>query len=268
MSIDDRYLLTPRQVEFFRAQGFIRLKSVFSAAELAHYGQEISRLTLALNQESRPLEERTTYKKAFLQVANLWQHSPLVREFVFGKRLARIAAELLEVDGVRLYHDQALYKEPGGGFTPAHADQFYWPLATDRTVTAWIPLQAVPETMGPLCFYAGSQSVEFGRDLAISDLSEQAITTHMQEHRFELSGGAFDLGEVSFHNGWTFHRADGNSTSRPRAVMTVIYMDMTMRMKAPANYMEQKDGEDWCPNAVVGEVIDTFKNPVLYSNAG
>lgn len=43
---------------------------------------------------------------------------------------------------------------------------------------------------------------------------------------------------------------------------------MAIRMKAPANYMEQKDGEDWCPGAVVDEVIDTFKSPVLYSNAG
>ena len=42
MSIDDHYILTPRQVEYFRVQGFIRLKSVFSAAELAHYGEEIS----------------------------------------------------------------------------------------------------------------------------------------------------------------------------------------------------------------------------------
>ena len=189
MGIDTHYLLTPGQIESFRVQGFIKLKNVFDAGELAHYGDEISRLTLALNEEDRPLAERTTYKKAFLQVANLWEHSPRVREFVCGKRLARVAAELLEVNGVRLYHDQALYKEPGGGFTPAHADQFYWPLATDRTVTAWVPLQAVPEPMGPLCFYSGSQRIRFGRDLAISDLSEQAITTHMRHHGFGLSGG-------------------------------------------------------------------------------
>lgn len=58
---------------------------------------------------------------------NLCEHSQVVCEFVTGKRLARIAAELLEVEGVRLYHDQSLYKEPGGGITPAHADQYYWP---------------------------------------------------------------------------------------------------------------------------------------------
>ena len=108
---------------------------------MKHYGDEITRLTIALNTQSVPMEERSTYDKAFLQVMNLWQHSAQVAEFVMGKRLARIAAELLQVRGVRLYHDQSLYKESGGGITPAHADQYYWPLASDRTITAWVPLQ-------------------------------------------------------------------------------------------------------------------------------
>lgn len=66
------------------------------------------------------------------------------------KKLASIASQLLEVDGVRMYHDQALFKEPSGGHTPWHADQYYWPLSSDRTVTVWIPLQATPLELGPL----------------------------------------------------------------------------------------------------------------------
>lgn len=95
------------------------------------------------------MEERDTYSRAFLQVMNLWRADDTVRALVFSKRLAAIACQLMEVDGVRIYHDQALYKEPSGGFTPWHADQYYWPLATDKTITAWIPLQATPLSMGP-----------------------------------------------------------------------------------------------------------------------
>ena len=47
----------------------------------------------------------------------------------------RIATQLLGCDGVRLWHDQALYKEPSGGFTPWHADQQYWPMASNLAVT-------------------------------------------------------------------------------------------------------------------------------------
>ncbi|MDB5439496.1 MAG: phytanoyl-CoA dioxygenase [Caulobacteraceae bacterium] len=267
IELDRPYPISPEHIAQFRRDGFIRLKDVFSAETLDHYGREITRLTLALNAQSLPLEERSTYDKAFLQVMNLWEESDLVREFVFGQRMAGIATALLEVEGVRLYHDQALYKEAGGGITPAHADQYYWPVCSDRTITAWAPLQAVPEEMGPLAFFAGSQGAELGRDLGISDDSEREITRNMERQGFPEVGGPFELGEVSFHLGWTFHRAGPNTSTRPRAVMTVIYMDRDMRLKPPTNANQQADWERWCPGAVPGEVIDTPLNPVLFDEA-
>ena len=266
MTIDlaRHYPLSRQQLAAFRRDGFIKLKGVFNAEELAYYGEEITRLTIALNTQTLPLEQRSTYDRAFLQVMNLWERGERVREFVFGRGLAEIAATLLEVAGVRLYHDQALYKEPHGGITPAHADQYYWPVSSDRTITAWVPLQAVPQEMGPLAFYAGSQGVEFGRDLIISDESERAITANMQAHGFRVVDEPFDLGEVSFHLGWTFHRAGPNSSRTARSVMTVIYMDRDMRLSAPTNANQRNDWQKWCPGAVVGEVIATPKNPVLF----
>jgi ectoine hydroxylase-related dioxygenase (phytanoyl-CoA dioxygenase family) len=263
--LDTPYPLPPGAVERFRHDGFIKLKQVLSPATLDAYGREITRLTIELNTQTRPLEERSTYDRAFLQVMNLWEQSPLVARFVMGRRLGRLAAELLQVRGVRLYHDQSLYKEPGGGITPAHADQYYWPLATDRTVTAWIPLQAVPAEMGPLGFYAGSQGVAFGRDLGISDESEAKISENMARHGFAFDVGPFDLGEVSFHLGWTFHKAGANTSPQPRSVMTVIYMDADMRLVPALNAVQANDRDQWCPGAREGEVIATRKNPVVWS---
>lgn len=265
--LDTPYALSGAQIAQFRRDGFIKLKDVLSPETLAHYGAEITRLTIELNTQQVPLEERSTYDKAFLQVMNLWEHSAVVTEFVMGQRLARIAAELLEVDGVRLYHDQSLYKEPGGGITPAHADQYYWPLASDRTITAWVPLQAVPNDMGPLGFYARSQSVEFGRDLGISDESEEKISANMAKHGFAFDSGPFELGEISFHLGWTFHKAGANVSKNPRAVMTVIYMDADMRLAKALSPIQENDRNQWCPGAVEGAVIDTPKNPLIYRRA-
>jgi ectoine hydroxylase-related dioxygenase (phytanoyl-CoA dioxygenase family) len=195
---------------------------------------------------------------------NLWREREAVRAFVFGRRLARIAAGLMRVASVRLYHDQALYKEPGGGHTPWHADQYYWPLATDRCCTAWVPLQDVPPEMGPLAFSAGSHRLDVGRDLPISDASEAAMARALEAAGLPLVEEPFAVGDVSFHAGWTFHRAGENRTSRMRAVMTVIYMDAAMRLAAPRNANQQNDWDTWCPGAVVGETIATPLNPVLY----
>lgn len=239
---------------------------MFSPELLAYYGREITARVKELNTLHLPMEERTTYQKAFLQVMNLWTKNEVVREFVFGRRLARIAAELMGVSGVRLYHDQALYKEAGGGFTPWHADQYYWPLASSHSVTAWVPLQETPLEMGPLAFAPGSHRLDLGRDLAISDTSQQVIERQLLRANLGRDEGPFELGEVSFHSGWTFHRAGRNRTPRPREVMTVIYMDEDMRLAAPRNENQQADWEGWCPGARVGEPIRTPINPVLYSS--
>jgi ectoine hydroxylase-related dioxygenase (phytanoyl-CoA dioxygenase family) len=264
IDLETPYTVPTGATAFYREHGYVKLSHVLNAETLEHYGAEITRMTHVLNTQHLPLEERSTYDKAFLQVMNIWCQSEIVKEFVFGKRVARIAAELMEVKSVRLYHDQSLYKEPNGGLTPAHADQYYWPLASDRTITAWIPLQAVPDNMGPLAFYRGSQRFEQGRDMPISDESEALITSAMDAQGFELDTEPFQLGDVSFHSGWTFHRAGGNLSDKPRSVMTMIYMDTNMRLAQPVNHMQQNDWNTWCPGAVVGEVINSSINPVLY----
>jgi ectoine hydroxylase-related dioxygenase (phytanoyl-CoA dioxygenase family) len=224
----------------------------------------ISEEVKRLNTQHLPIEERDTYNKAFLQIMNIWTQSETVKELVFSKRLAKIATDLMGVSGVRMYHDQALYKEAGGGFTPWHADQYYWPLSNDNTVTVWMPLQKTPLDMGPLEFSAKSQRLQDGRTLKISDDSESVIQKKLTLNDFEQVVEPFDLGEVSFHSGWVFHRAGANKTDKMREVMTVIYMDKDMEIRQPTNSNQQDDWDTWCPNAVVGEVIDTPLNPILF----
>jgi ectoine hydroxylase-related dioxygenase (phytanoyl-CoA dioxygenase family) len=184
-----------------------------------------------------------------------------------GKRLARIATDLLGTTGVRLYHDQALYKEQGGGFTPWHADQYYWPLASEDCCTAWIPLQKTSLEMGPLAFSAKSHQFSYGRELKISDESEVKLQEALKNAQFDYVAEPFDLGEVSFHYGWTFHNAGPNTTEKPREVMTIIYIDEHMRLKKPVNDNQKIDRDVWCPGVKVGEVIASDLNPVIYSKS-
>lgn len=262
--LDEHYALTPEQVAFFRDQGYIKLKQVLSPETLAHYGEEITNQVFRLNNLTKPMSERTTYEKAFLQVGNIWTKSETVRTFSFSRKLARIAAELMGVAGGRMYHDQALYKEPAGGITPWHADQYYWPVSSANTCTVWVPLQATDMDMGPLAFSACSHTVEMGRDLAISDESEQAIGKMLADPRFPINETPFDLGEVSYHYGWTFHRAGANTSMAARKVMTVIYIEDGIRLVAPRNNNQENDWRICMPGARIGEVVDTPMNPVLY----
>jgi len=262
--LDQAYPLTQEQIDFFDKNRYIKLNQVLDENTLTYFNNIISKKVNEMNAVSTPMEQRSTYGKAFLQLFNLWTQDEDIKKLIFSKRLANIAADLMQVDGVRLYHDQALFKEAGGGITPWHADQYYWPLETDKTVTAWIPLQATPLEMGPLEFSAGSQEIMEGRDLSISDESEVAIQKRLKVTDFKHVIEPFDTGEISFHSGWIFHRAGANTTDDIRKVMTIIYMDSEMKLKEPCNEDQMNDWHTWCPGAKVGEPIDTPLNPVLY----
>lgn len=263
-ALDVPYALSDDQIAYYQTNRYIKLKEVLDAPTLAYFNEVISARVTALNTATQKLEERDTYGKAFLQLFNLWREDERIKALVFSRRIAKIAADLMQVEGVRLYHDQALYKEAGGGITPWHADQYYWPLQTDKTVTAWIPLQATPLEMGPLEFSAASHQIVEGRELAIGDESEIIIQQRLRVTDFKHIIEPFDLGEVSFHSGWVFHRAGANSTSEMRKVMTIIYMDRDMILKKPENKNQEHDWNTWCPGATVGEIINSPINPVLY----
>ena len=263
-SMNESYPLDQSNIDFYRNNGFIKLKQVYSKEEIDYLNEVITTEVNTLNKQVLAMDQRDTYGKAFLQIMNIWKNSELVKEIVFGKKLAKIATELMEVTGVRLYHDQALYKEPNGGHTPWHADQYYWPLASDKTVTAWIPLQNTPLEWGPLEYSAGSDQLTEGRDKEISDESQQFLETALKNKGFVHVVEPFDIGEVSFHKGWLYHRAGPNKTNQMRKVMTVIYMDKDMKLKAPENKNQQNDWASWCPGTTIGETIDSPLNPILY----
>jgi ectoine hydroxylase-related dioxygenase (phytanoyl-CoA dioxygenase family) len=285
--LDTPHELSDEQISHYREHGYVKLQQVLSPETLAEYGPEFTRVTREwsyrrfiseyepeiLQSVQKALGSGTkkgsdTYARAFTQRPNLWRFSAVVERFVRSPRLARIAAELMGVDGVRLYHDQALYKEPHGGHTPWHVDQFYWPLSNANTTTVWIPLQPVPAEMGPVAFARGSQNITVGhaRELAISDESEARLGELMRD--YEVDASAYELGEVSFHSGWTCHRADPNQTENVRAAFTIIYMDRDIRAIELQHANHVADSNMWLPGVKPGEVAASKLNPILYESRG
>ena len=291
IELAERMYISADQIGAYRQEGFVRLREVLSAQLLVDYREEITRVVRSWTIESfvsqvqhdcgdaiaegllrifesvdktgKRSRQPSTYELAFTQRMNLWRHSDVISRLVRSKRLARLAADLMGVEGVRLYHDQALYKEAHGGHTPWHADQFYWPLSSDHTITVWIPLQAVGLDMGPVCFAPASHLAvkELASQLSISDESERILGEKMST--YDVEELAFDIGEVSFHSGWTCHRAGPNKTADLRAVFTIIYMDKDIRMIEPQHRNHVADAGMWLPGIQPGEIAASTIKTVL-----
>lgn len=267
--LDDPTELDPATAAGFERDGHAVVRGLASAEEAAAYRPVIEQAALDKAWDKRPLEERDTYGKAFLQSFNLWRVDPAIARFVLAPRFARVAAELLGVDGVRLYHDQALCKEPGGGRTPWHQDQFYWPLDTDRTITMWMPLVDVPAEVGSMTFVTGSHHMGDLRGKRISDASDAEFSRLIEERGLPTdTHGAMSAGDATFHNGWTIHSAGPNPSGMLRTVMTVIYMAEGTRVVPETSGDEQEfDRKIWLGGAAAGSLIDGDLNPLIWSRS-
>jgi len=242
----------------------VMVRGLLTPEEMSFYRQAILDAVAKLNQETRPLEERDTYGKAFIQIMNLWVRDENVRPLVLSKRIGLVAAQLMGVVGARLYHDQALFKEPGGGPTPWHQDQHYWPLDTDNTITMWMPLITADTSMGTMRFASGSHEEGYLGDMPISDESEAMFERFVAQKGYRITeSGAMAAGDATFHSGWTLHGAQGNSSDRMREVMTIIYYPDGTLVGPADNDNRKADLAAWLPGLKPGQPATSELNPLV-----
>ncbi len=261
---DRPYALTQEQIDDYRRDGHICVPQLATSDKITHYRGEIGRLVEQMNTEHRAIADRETYGRAFLQIFNLWRQSEVMRRFVLARRFGEVAARLMGVPAARIYHDQALFKEAGGGHTPWHQDQFYWPLDTNQTITMWMPLIDLTKDMGIMQFVSGSHRLGHLLDREISDASDIYFEDYIREHDLHIARlEAIKAGDATFHSGWTLHNAPPNTTTRMREVMTIIYFADGARVLEPDNSFRQNDLDAWLGGRQPGEVADSMMNPVV-----
>jgi hypothetical protein len=225
-SIDDGGAIDDSSVIEYQSAGHLTLRGLLPRAKVESVRTTIEELVAEATRAVLPLEARDTYGKAFLQVQDLNRKDATVRQLVWDQGLASVAATLMGVPAVRFYFDQALFKEPGGGSTPWHQDHVYWPLATEKAITAWIPLVDVPAEMGTMEFVRGSHHGQHRHLVRISDESENLYARLVADEQLPVEAtGPMVVGDVSFHASWELHRAMGNSSAEVRQVIAVIYFE-------------------------------------------
>lgn len=262
--LSDFEILQQQTINAFQKDGHVLIPGVLNADEVDAYRPVIVDAAGRYNTEKRKLQDRDTYGKAFLQIMNLWRGDEEVKKFVMAKRMAKIAADLLGVENVRIYHDQALFKEPGGGPTPWHQDQYYWPVDTNNTVTMWMPLVDINVEMGMLTFASESFTKNAVFDFEISDESEDLFDKYVAENHFKITRAEeMKAGDATWHRGFTIHKAPGNYSNRMREVMTIIYIADGARVAEPKNQWQRNDLHTWMMDKPVGGLVDSELNPLV-----
>ena len=264
LALESEHLVSADTLASFARDGHALVRGLVSPPEL-----EVLRPALAnvVNQVEHAHDRQgriDDYSKLFIQVTNVWRLSAAARRLVFARRFAAVAAHLLAVPSVRLYHDQALFKPPGSGRTPWHQDRWYWPLDTDRTVTMWLALVDVAEDAGPMQFASGSHRATEVGNAGISEVNDRKLAALIQERGWPIGTGALAAGDATFHLGGTLHSAGANTSAEVREVLTVIYFADGTRAADPANENQRVDLEVFLPGVHPGQLAASELNPVLY----
>lgn len=264
LDLDSEYALATELVQQYQKNGHVLVKGLASKDEVTFYRKAILDGVEKLNTERRKMEERDTYGKAFLQIFNLWRQNDILKKFVLAKRFGHVAARLMGVERVRLYHDQALFKEPGGGHTPWHQDQYYWPLDTNNTITMWMPLIDITSEMGIMRFASGTHKLGSVTSKEISDSSEDFFNDYVTSNKFNVAGAdSLSAGDATFHSGWTLHNAPGNNSPKMREVMTIIYFADKTKVLQPEHHHRKKDHEVWLMSIPPGQLANSELNPLI-----
>jgi ectoine hydroxylase-related dioxygenase (phytanoyl-CoA dioxygenase family) len=217
-------LLDDGLIEAFRRDGFVVVPDLLTDDELDRFDAAVTAgVRERTKSDTRPLEEKSRYQQSFLQCMNLWEDNPEVLPLTFHPRLGQAAAELMGVDGVRLWHDQALYKQAGGRSTDAHQDHPYWPIQETLSCTAWIPFQGSTLAGGALGYLPGTHEIGLRKFINIFYGEPEDILALPEVREIEPVFVEVPRGGVAYHHGLTVHLATANTTDRDRAVHTIIY---------------------------------------------
>jgi ectoine hydroxylase-related dioxygenase (phytanoyl-CoA dioxygenase family) len=261
---DDTRTLTAEAILGYQENGFVLLRELASRAEVDAYRPIIQDVVREKFQRQEREGRKGGYGRFFTQVTNIWRLDKRLEPMVFARRFAKAAADLMGVSGVRLYHDQALFKPAGGSATPWHQDQVYWPLDTSHTVTLWMPLVDAPRDMGTMSFAAGSHREGSLLNVAISDESQMQFERLVRERRFPVVDFELSAGDATFHAGWTVHSSHPNTSDRNREVLTIIYYADGTRILQPDSEYRRVDMEAFHPGQAPGDPAASPLNPLLY----
>lgn len=215
-------LVDPGQIEAFRRDGFVKLEGLLDPHEIETYRAAVDAAVAARKRnDTRSLSEKSPYEQSFIQCQYLWEDFPEVRPLTFHPKVVGAAAALIGAAAMRIWHDQALYKEAGGRETDAHQDHPYWPIAELKTLTAWIPLVDVDDETGCMGYVPGSQrsQAEYVNIFSEPGSGEKLMAKQTASPVFKPA----EPGDVLFHHGLTVHLAKPNRSARTRKAYTAIY---------------------------------------------
>jgi ectoine hydroxylase-related dioxygenase (phytanoyl-CoA dioxygenase family) len=193
-----------------------------------------------------------------------------VRKLILDSQIGKMTCDLTGEDGMRIWHDQALIKEPWGNPTGWHLDNPYWSYHNPNALTIWVALDDATIENGCMYFVPGAHKTAITEDSSWEYLATQVeidqnvgglFQAYPQWADKEAVAVSIKAGSCSVHSGLMPHGAGANMTPGRRRAMTCGYMPDGSTFNGLQNVLP----DSYFNSLEVGDVLDNDdQNPLIY----
>lgn len=219
--------LTPAQIEFFHANGYLCLEAITTPDEVERLRAAYDRIfqQRAGREEGNQFDLAGTDEEgkeaALPQILSPRQYASELADTLYETNARAIAQQLLGPD-VQFTGDHAIFKPAGHGApTPWHQDEAYWdPKVNYNSVSFWMPLQEATLENGCMQFVPGSQDMEIIPHQSIGgDTRVHGLETVEAIEENRAVACPIPAGGVTIHGSRTLHYTGPNHSDVPRRAL-------------------------------------------------
>jgi phytanoyl-CoA hydroxylase len=268
-----KHLPSSQQIAFYQTNGFVVIEDFLAPDELERWreavmqavadrgGRKIPGKDILTGESDGINEDGDYFGKVFDQLLNLWQTNSLVKELMLDQRIGQMAAMLSGAEGIRIWHDQALFKRPWANPTAWHLDNPFWSFSDRRAISIWVALDDATLQNGCLYFIPGSHMGTKFDKIPISRNMDGIFDVYPQYVKAPAVAAPMKAGSCSWHNGLTIHGAGANMTNSWRRAMTCAYMPDGNVFNGEPNILPDK----YLQTLKLGDPLDDDgQNPLIY----
>ncbi|MFQ5632432.1 MAG: phytanoyl-CoA dioxygenase family protein [bacterium] len=260
--------ITDEQVATYQRDGCLILKDFFAQEEadeligaVDESVAQMGRQKVAGEGNKELLEGESYYDRIFLQRLNLWKINDTIKKYFLNPALGEMLCDLAGIDGLRIWHDQTLQKQPWANPTAWHLDNPYWSFHSHNALSIWIALDDATLQNGCLYYLPGTHKTATYENVDIREDMASLFNVYPQWKNIEPVAAEMKKGWAGIHNGLTAHGAGPNMTPRPRRAMTCAYMPDGERFNGQQNILPKAYFE----SLQVGDLLNNDEhNPLVW----
>jgi ectoine hydroxylase-related dioxygenase (phytanoyl-CoA dioxygenase family) len=268
--------LSKEQIASYRENGFLILDDFLNPEEVTNWKKTIDKALIDRNGRKFPHSELKTgesdgindsaeyFGKVFDQIINLWQTDNDVKDLILDQRIGKMATQLSESEGIRVWHDQSLIKQPWANATAWHLDTPFWSFSHREALSIWIALEDVTVENGCLWFMPGSEKITQFDEPGIGANMGDIFDDYPQFRETKPVPSIIKAGSCSFHNGLNIHAAGVNMTPGTRRAMTCAFMPDGSTFNGNKNLLP----EAYFKTLKIGDLFNNDEqNPLVFHNS-